>query len=97
MLGLKYRSVVVLVTLAPDMAHAAGLRVGPWNGLLSVWLGVVIGFAQSRFGRRVRLRQPRLIAKNLGRHEGHTDYLVAGHLHHAHDGHCDDHGVLSTA
>ena len=27
------------------MARIAGLRVGLWNGLLSVWLGVVIGFA----------------------------------------------------
>jgi hypothetical protein len=25
-------------------------------------------------------------------HEDHLDYLVAGHLHHAHSGHCDDHG-----
>lgn len=27
-------------------------------------------------------------------HAGHTDYLVAGHLHHPHQGHCDDHGKL---
>jgi hypothetical protein len=26
-------------------------------------------------------------------HGDHTDYLVGGHLHHPHDGHCDDHGV----
>jgi hypothetical protein len=25
-------------------------------------------------------------------HGDHTDYLVAGQLHHAHAGHCDDHG-----
>jgi hypothetical protein len=25
-------------------------------------------------------------------HDGHTDYLVSGHLHHPHGGHCDDHG-----
>lgn len=25
-------------------------------------------------------------------HGGHTDYLVAGHLHHPHGNHCDDHG-----
>src|ERR1043165_4489365 len=30
-------------------------------------------------------------------HGDHVDYLVDGHLHHAHDGHCDDHGVLSSA
>lgn len=26
-------------------------------------------------------------------HEGHTDYVVDGRLHHPHDGHCDDRGV----
>jgi len=26
-------------------------------------------------------------------HEGHVDYVVAGHLHHAHGDHCDDHGA----
>jgi hypothetical protein len=25
-------------------------------------------------------------------HGDHVDYVVAGHLHHVHDGHCDDHG-----
>jgi len=30
-------------------------------------------------------------------HDGHTDYLVAGHLHHPCDGHCDDHGKLGRA
>ncbi|HEY7336725.1 MAG TPA: hypothetical protein VH639_17660 [Bryobacteraceae bacterium] len=25
-------------------------------------------------------------------HGDHVDYLVADHLHHPHDGHCDDHG-----
>ena len=25
-------------------------------------------------------------------HGDHMDYLVAGHLHHSHGGHCDDHG-----
>ena len=29
-------------------------------------------------------------------HGDHIDYLVEGHLHHAHDGHCDDHGPLRT-
>ena len=27
-------------------------------------------------------------------HGDHTDYLVDGHLHHAHGGHCDDHGPV---
>ena len=30
-------------------------------------------------------------------HGDHVDYLVEGHLHHAHGSHCDDHGPLSTA
>ncbi|MBL0156164.1 MAG: hypothetical protein IPP47_03490 [Bryobacterales bacterium] len=30
-------------------------------------------------------------------HGDHVDYLVAGHLHHPHDGHCDDHGPVVTA
>ncbi|MGA8796150.1 MAG: hypothetical protein WB526_03680 [Candidatus Cybelea sp.] len=30
-------------------------------------------------------------------HASHTDYLVAGHLHHAHESHCDDHGAVATA
>lgn len=25
-------------------------------------------------------------------HGDHTDYVVDGHLHHPHGGHCDDHG-----
>jgi len=25
-------------------------------------------------------------------HGDHVDYVVAGHLHHPHDGHCDHHG-----
>jgi hypothetical protein len=30
-------------------------------------------------------------------HGDHVDYLVDGHLHHAHEGHCDDHGPLEAA
>jgi hypothetical protein len=29
-------------------------------------------------------------------HGDHTDYLVDGHLHHPHAGHCDDHGPLAV-
>jgi len=28
-------------------------------------------------------------------HGDHIDYLVDGHLHHPHNGHCDHHGVLA--
>jgi hypothetical protein len=27
-------------------------------------------------------------------HGDHKDYLVKGHLHHLHAGHCDDHGPI---
>lgn len=30
-------------------------------------------------------------------HGDHSDYLVGGHLHFPHDGHCDDHGRLEAA
>src|SRR5579859_2489786 len=30
-------------------------------------------------------------------HGDHVDYLVGDHLHHPHEGHCDDHGPVSTA
>lgn len=30
------------------------------------------------------------------RHGDHIDYAVAGHLHHPHDDHCDDHGPLDS-
>ena len=30
-------------------------------------------------------------------HGDHVDYLVNGHLHHPHNGHCDDHGKVKKA
>jgi len=30
-------------------------------------------------------------------HGDHTDYVVKDHLHHAHDGHCDDHGPVKVS
>lgn len=30
-------------------------------------------------------------------HEDHVDYVVGGHLHYAHSGHCDDHGKVQIA
>src|SRR5262249_9092262 len=30
-------------------------------------------------------------------HGDHFDYFVGGHLHHSHNGHCDDHGPLKRA
>ncbi len=28
-------------------------------------------------------------------HGDHVDFVVDGHLHHAHEGHCDDHGPIA--
>ena len=30
-------------------------------------------------------------------HGDHFDYVVDGHLHYDHDGHCDDHGLVKAA
>jgi hypothetical protein len=30
-------------------------------------------------------------------HGDHVDYLVDGHLHHPHGGHCDHHGAVRFA
>jgi hypothetical protein len=30
-------------------------------------------------------------------HGDHLDFLVGGHLHHWHNGHCDNHGDVATA
>ncbi len=30
-------------------------------------------------------------------HGDHVDYLVDGHLHRPHDGHCDDHGEVTVS
>jgi hypothetical protein len=30
-------------------------------------------------------------------HGDHVDYLVDGHLHHVHNGHCDNHGPIDLA
>jgi hypothetical protein len=30
------------------------------------------------------------------RHGDHVDYVVAGHLHHPHGDHCDDHGAIDV-
>ncbi len=30
-------------------------------------------------------------------HGSHVDYLVGDHLHHAHGGHCDDHGLVTVS
>ena len=67
-----YRS-VLLVTLDPVMARAAGLRTGLWNGLLSTWLGLTVGFSIRVSGvvfAFASLVLPALVAKSLGRTAG---------------------------
>ena len=63
-----YRS-VLLLTLDPVMARAAGLRTGLWNGLLSTWLGLAVGFSIRVSGVVfvfASLVLPALVAKNIG-------------------------------
>lgn len=67
-LSVRYRT-VVLLALDPDVARAAGVRVGLWNALLSTWLGLVIGFAIHVSGvvyAFASLVLPALVAKNVG-------------------------------
>ncbi len=65
----SYRSVLLLV-LDLEMARAVGMRTGLWNSLLSVWLGLAIGFAIHVAGvifAFAHLVLPALIAKHIGR------------------------------
>lgn len=55
----------------------------------------------ARQGTRVRARPGHRHGQACGHeaapHDDHSDYLVAGHLHHAHGTHCDDHGRVGLA
>lgn len=60
----------LLVVLDPEMARAVGVPVGRWDAILSIWLGVAIGFSIHVSGvvyAFACLVLPALIAKNLGR------------------------------
>lgn len=64
----NYRAVLLLV-LDLEMAQAVGMRTGLWNSLLSVWLGLAIGFAIHVAGiifAFAHLVLPPLIAKHIG-------------------------------
>ena len=68
-----YYRPVLLITLDPVMARAVGLRTGLWNGLLSTWLGLTVGFSIRVSGvvfAFASLVLPALIAKSLGRTAG---------------------------
>lgn len=68
-----YYRPILLIALDPVMARAAGLRTGLWNGLLSTWLGLAVGFSIHVSGvvfAFASLVLPALIAKNLGRTAG---------------------------
>ncbi len=67
-LSVHYRSILLLI-LDPEMAQAVGVRTGFWNGLLSVWLGLAIGFSIHVSGvvfAFASLVLPALVAKNIG-------------------------------
>lgn len=77
-LSVRYRT-VVLLALDPDVARAAGVRVGLWNALLSTWLGLVIGFAIHVSGvvyAFASLVLPALVAKNVG-HTARSLFVLA--------------------
>ena len=64
-----YYRPVLLITLDPVMARAVGLRTGLWNGLLSTWLGLAVGFSIHVSGvvfAFASLVLPALVAKNVG-------------------------------
>ena len=64
----NYRAVLLLV-LDFEMAQAVGMRTALWNSLLSVWLGLAIGFAIHVAGvifAFAHLVLPPLIAKHIG-------------------------------
>ncbi len=66
-LAVSHRA-VLLLTLDPLMARAAGLRVGCWNGVLAAWLGLTVGFSIRVAGvvfAFASLVLPALIAKPL--------------------------------
>lgn len=67
-LSIYYRPLLLLV-LDPELARVAGLRTGVWNGLISTWLGIVVGFSIHVSGvvyTFASLVLPALVAKNVG-------------------------------
>ena len=72
-LSFGYRQALLLV-MDPEMARAVGLRVELWNRLMSIWLGLVVGFsihvAGVVFGF-ASLVLPALVAKNVCREIRH--------------------------
>lgn len=73
-----YRQALLLV-MDPEMARAVGLRVDLWNSLISVWLGIVVGFSIHVSGvvfGFASLVLPALVAKNVCREIRHL-FLVA--------------------
>ena len=60
----------LLLVMDPEMARAVGLRVDLWNRLISIWLGVVVGFSIHVSGvvfGFASLVLPALVAKNVCR------------------------------
>ena len=68
-LALCYRPALLLVMDA-EMAQAVGMRVGLWEAILAIWLGVTVGFSLRVSGvvyTFACLVLPSLIAKNVCR------------------------------
>lgn len=68
-LSLLHRPALLLV-MDPEMARAVGLRVGFWEAMLSVWLGLTVGFSLRVSGvvyTFACLVLPSLVAKSMCR------------------------------
>jgi ABC-type Mn2+/Zn2+ transport system permease subunit len=73
-----YRPALLLV-MDPEMAQAVGMRVGVWDGIMSVWLGITVGFSIRVSGvvyAFASLVLPALVAKNVC-HEIRSLFFVA--------------------
>jgi ABC-type Mn2+/Zn2+ transport system permease subunit len=76
---LFYHQQALLVVIDPEMARAVGLPVDRWNAVLSIWLGVIVGFSIHVSGvvyAFACLVLPPLAAKNLS-HEIRGMFLLS--------------------
>jgi ABC-type Mn2+/Zn2+ transport system permease subunit len=74
-----WRDRLLLLVMDPEMAAAVGVPTALWNRLLSIWLGVAVGFSLRVSGMIYTfacLVLPALVAKNLCR-EVHAMFRVA--------------------
>lgn len=65
-----WRAPIALLVMDPEMAGAVGVRVGRWDSLLSIWLGVAVGLSSRVAGMLYAfgcLVLPALIARDVCR------------------------------